>query len=84
MMNSLIIKRGLKNVDTFKSLSKRLVPRKEILPKTKKNKDIAVISSSVKLVPNDTNFKIVVDEPITFAKQSEKFQYCQMCLRRKR
>jgi len=72
MMNSLIIKRGLKNVDTFKSLSKRLVPNKEILPKKKKNKNVAVISSSVKLVPNDTNFKIVVDEPITFAKQSEK------------
>ena len=72
MMNSLIIKRGLKNVDTFKSLSKRLVPSKEILPKKKKNKNVAVISSSVKLVPNDTNFKIVVDEPITFAKEFEK------------
>ena len=67
MMNSLIIKRGLKNVDTFKTLSKRLVPKAEIVPK---KKNALRISSSVKLIPNDTNFQIVVDEPVNLAKQS--------------
>jgi len=86
MMNSLIIKRGLKTVDTFKNLSIKLAANAEIVPKKKKEKknvakilsseklvpNVAKISSSVKLVSNETNFKIVVDEPITFAKQSEK------------
>jgi len=67
MMNSMIIKRGLKNVDTFKTLSKRLVPKAEIVPK---KKNALRISSSVKLIPNDTNFQIVVDEPVNLAKQS--------------
>ena len=72
MMNSTIIKRGLKSVDTFKTLSKRLARNEEILPE-RKTKSVAKISSSVKLVPssNDTKFQIIIEEPNTFVKQSE-------------
>ena len=72
-MNSLIIKRGLKNVETFKSLSKRLARTDEIVPKPQKKekKPIKNISSSIKLVPNKQNYEIKIQEPITFAQQCE-------------
>jgi hypothetical protein len=72
-MNSLIIKRGLKNVETFKSLSKRLARTDEILPKSQKKekKPIKNISSSIKLVPNKKSYEIKIQEPITFAQQCE-------------
>jgi len=72
-MNSLIIKRGLKNVETFKSLSKRLARTDEIVPKPQKKekKPIKNISSSIKLVPNKKSYEIKIQEPITFAQQCE-------------
>ena len=72
-MNSLIIKRGLKNVETFKSLSKRLARKDEIVPKPQKKekKPIKNISSSIKLVANKQNYEIKIQEPITFAQQCE-------------
>ena len=72
-MNSLIIKRGLKNVETFKSLSKRLARTDEIVPKPQKKekKPIKNISSSIKLVPNKKSYEIKIKEPITFAQQCE-------------
>jgi hypothetical protein len=72
-MNSLIIKRGLKNVETFKSLSKRLARTDEIVPKPQKKekKPIKNISSSIKLVPNKQSYEIKIQEPITFAQQCE-------------
>ena len=72
-MNSLIIKRGLKNVETFKSLSKRLARTDEIVPKPQKKekKPITNISPSIKLVPNKKSYEIEIQEPITFAQQCE-------------
>ena len=84
-MNSLIIKRGLKNVETFKSLSKRLARTDEIVPKPQKKekKPIKNISSSIKLVPNKKVMKSKSKSPLPLLSSVKPHPFYQKYWRKK-
>jgi len=77
-MNSLVFKRGLKSVETFKDLSKRLARSDEIcvVKNPKKIQSVKKIEYSKSLTfvqsKKSPRFEVVVKEPLTFSNQLEK------------